>query len=122
MGIRRRWTTTCRRTLFIIAAMAVPAFAAGEDQSTPVESPTVQKTAERLHFTVPPDWPIEKRGGVMAPIPIEEYLGRKFNAMESQLQSLEQRVNGFDLRLRALEEQSKKERQGLRSSESGTSQ
>ena len=81
------------------------------------EDVAVQKTAEQLHFKVPPDWPIEKRGGIMAPIPIEEYLARKFKALEASVQTLEQRVNGLDLRLRVLEEESKKQRQGLRSAE-----
>jgi hypothetical protein len=84
------------------------------------EPPTVQKTSEGLHFKVPPDWPIEKRGGIMAPIPIEEYLARKFKALEAQLQALEQRLNGFDVRLRVVEEQAKKQREGLRSSEASS--
>jgi len=76
---------------------------------------TVTKTAERLHFKLPPDWPIEKRGGVTAPIPIEEYLAMKFKAVQSQMQVLEQRFNGFDVRLRALEEAAEKQKQGLHS-------
>ena len=76
---------------------------------------TVHKTEEGLHFDVPPDWPIEKRNGVVGPIPIEEYLGRKFQALTSQLQALEQRFNGFDVRLRVMEEEMKKQKQGLRS-------
>lgn len=84
-------------------------------------SPTVRKTEDGLHFNVPPDWPIEKRGGIMAPIPIEEYLGRKFKGIESQLQTIEQRMNGLDVRLRVLEEQSKDSQSGLRSSERETS-
>ena len=79
------------------------------------ESPTVRKTKEGLHFNVPPDWPIEKRNGVVGPIPIEEYLGHKFQALTSQLQALEQRFNGFDVRLRVMEEEMKKQKQGLRS-------
>ena len=76
---------------------------------------TVTKTTERLHFKLPPDWPIEKRGGVTAPIPIEEYLAMKFKAVQSQMQTLEQRFNGFDVRLRALEEAAEKQKQGLHS-------
>ena len=75
------------------------------------ESPTVQKTKEGLHFQLPEDWPVEKRGGVMAPIPIEEYLSRKFSAIDLQLQLLEQRVNGLDVRVRVAEEELKKQRQ-----------
>ena len=81
---------------------------------------TVDKTSERLHFKVPADWPIEKRGGVTAPIPIEEYLARKFKALEGSVQSMEQRVNGLDLRLRVLEEEKKTKGAGLRSAETGS--
>ena len=94
----------------------------GQDQpQTGPEDVAVQKTAERLHFKLPPDWPIEKRGGVMAPIPIEEYLARKFKALEASAQVMEQHVNGLDVRLRVLEEEVKNARQGLRSSEATTS-
>ena len=78
---------------------------------------TVDKTSERLHFKVPADWPIEKRGGVTAPIPIEEYLARKFKALEGSVQSMEQRVNGLDLRLRVVEEEKKKQTSGLKPTE-----
>ncbi len=88
---------------------------AADDPST--KDVAVDKTAEQLHFKVPPDWPIEKRGGIMAPIPIEEYLARKFKSLEAQLQVIEQRVSGLDLRVRVLEEASKKQQKGLRSSE-----
>ena len=81
------------------------------------EPATVRKIKDRLHFQVPPDWPIESRGGITAPIPIEEYLGRKFKAIEIQLQSLEQRQGGFDIRMRVLEEEARKQRQELRSME-----
>ena len=78
---------------------------------------TVERTSERLHFKVPADWPIEKRGGVTAPIPIEEYLARKFKALEGSVQSMEQRVNGLDLRLRVVEEEKKKQTSGLKPTE-----
>ena len=71
-------------------------------------SGTVRKRGDNLNFQVPPDWPIEKRNGIMGPIPIEEYLARKFSALEQRLQSLEQRVSGFDIRLRNLEAQNQK--------------
>ncbi|MBI3011070.1 MAG: hypothetical protein HYY58_01065 [Candidatus Omnitrophica bacterium] len=74
----------------------------------------VLKTKEGLHFKVPPDWPVEKRDGVVAPIPIEEYMFRKFSAMESRLRALEQQVGAMELRIRVLEEELNKQ-QGLRS-------
>ena len=81
------------------------------------DKPTVRKSQEQLHFQLPPDWPIEKRGGMVGPIPVEEYLAMKFKALESRLQTLEQKLNGMDLRLRVIEEnQNRKTPQaGLRS-------
>lgn len=110
-GVLAAWSLLC-------TGPWVP-WAVGEEASSK-EQVTVQKTAEGLHFKVPPDWPIEKRGGVMAPIPIEEYLARKFKALEAHLQTLEQRMNGLDVRLRVLEEEVKTQRQGLRSAEQPT--
>ena len=76
------------------------------------------KTAKGLHFKLPHDWPIEERGGVVGPIPIEEYLARKFDTLDKRLQSIEQQTVSFDLRLRVLEEKVKQQQQqGLRSGE-----
>ena len=36
------------------------------------------RTQKGLRFTVPEDWPIEKRGGGLAPIPVEEYVLKRF--------------------------------------------
>ncbi len=63
-----------------------------------------RKAVKGVTFVLPPDWPIEERDGFTAPIPIEEYLARKFRTIESRLQMLEQRLSGFDLRLRILEQ------------------
>jgi hypothetical protein len=90
------------------------------DTKSSDEPVTIRKTEAGLHFTLPPDWPVETRGGITAPIPIEEYLARKFRALELQLQAIEQRLNGLDLRFRVLEEDVKKQRQSLRSSEQAT--
>ena len=111
------WRWPSNTTVLIVGALwlvlASSPLVGAEDPST--GDVTVDKTSERLHFKVPPDWPIEKRGGIMAPIPIEEYLARKFQGLQTQLQSIEQRVNGLDLRVRVLEEAAKKPQNGLRS-------
>ena len=100
----------------LLVAAAAPQGVAAQEV-TEEERVTIRKTMQQLHFQLPPDWPIEKRGGIVAPIPIEEYLARKFKALESKLQALEQRLNGLDLRLRVLEESQKAKAAGLRSSE-----
>lgn len=79
---------------------------------------TVLKTEDGLRFQLPADWPVEKHGGLVAPIPVEEYLTQKFSALENRLQTLEQQISGMDVRLRVYEEQYKKE-QRLKSTENG---
>ena len=100
----------------VVLALAIAGPAGAEEAAKP-EPATVRKSKDGLQFQVPPDWPVEKRGGITAPIPIEEYLGRKFTAIEAQLQGLEQRFNGLDVRLRVVEEELKKQRQAQRSME-----
>lgn len=53
---------------------------------------TQTRSREGLKFTVPEDWPIEKRAGVVAPIPIEEYVTKKFRSIEEQLTVLKQQL------------------------------
>jgi len=95
------------------------AWAADKTDKSEKDSGTVLKTEDGLRFKLPADWPIERRGGVIAPIPVEEYLSRKLTAIEARLQELEKQVSAFDLRLRVLEEQSKKDQQ-LKSVEATT--
>jgi len=49
-----------------------------------------QNTKKRngLNFQVAEDWPIEKRGGIVAPIPTEEYISIKFKATEEEFQAI----------------------------------
>jgi len=46
------------------------------------------KSKNGLNFDVPEDWPIEKRGGITAPIPIEEYITMKFKVTEEKFQMI----------------------------------
>jgi hypothetical protein len=102
--------------LFAAAGTAAAENGAGADK------PTVRKSQEQLHFELPPDWPIEKRGGMVGPIPVEEYLAMKFTSLDSRLQAMEQKLSGMDLRLRVIEENQKAKtaQPGLRST--GTAQ
>jgi len=90
---------------------------AQDEAASDSERATVRKSMNQLNFQLPPDWPIEKRNGMVAPIAVEEYLARKFASVEARLQKFEQQLSGMDLRLRVLEEQSAAHRQGLRSAE-----
>ncbi|OGX36771.1 MAG: hypothetical protein A3C36_06570 [Omnitrophica WOR_2 bacterium RIFCSPHIGHO2_02_FULL_52_10] len=46
------------------------------------------KKVDGLNFQVPEDWPIEKRGGVLGPIPTEEYVSMKFKDIDEEFESL----------------------------------
>jgi len=54
------------------------------------DSGYAQNTKKRngLNFQVAEDWPIEKRGGIVAPIPTEEYISIKFKATEEEFQAI----------------------------------
>ena len=94
-----------------LATIAVSTGVHGEDGSGTSTPVTVRKSKDGLNFTLPPDWPIETRGGITGPIPVEEYLAKKFNTLESRLKVLEQQFNGLDVRLRIIEEELKRQRQ-----------
>ncbi len=91
---------------WLLLALAVPA-ARGADEAEETPATTV-RTSEGLKFVVPPDWPIEKRNGIVAPIPIEEYLNRKFSGLEKKVRELEGKVGALESKLSALEAKSKK--------------
>ena len=50
-------------------------------------------TPEGLNFNVPEDMPIEKRNGVIQPIPFEEYLYFKFSKIQEKLTSLDEKMD-----------------------------
>lgn len=69
------------------------------------------KEAEGHHFRVPPDWPIEERGGIVAPVPVEEYLHQKFSRVDQRLGEMEQRLSALEVRVRVWEEEMKNQKQ-----------
>jgi len=52
------------------------------------------KTQNGLNFQVPDDWPIEKRGGIVAPIPTEEYVLIKFKEVEEEFRAVKADLTG----------------------------
>ena len=42
-----------------------------------------------IKFNVPPNWPIEEKGGGLAPMPVEDYVLKRFKEIEGQLKELE---------------------------------
>lgn len=70
----------------VLIMFVVAAFIFGPGMfSVSAEEPKAQKG---LRFNVPDDWPIEKRGGVLAPIPVEEYVLKRFKQIQDDLNSL----------------------------------
>jgi len=59
------------------------------------------KISKGLNFQVPEDWPVEKRGGIVAPIPIEEYLEIKFTAVEEKFEAIKDELSGKFLELQS---------------------
>ena len=90
--------------LLLSAFCFLPSSGFAADEQRGERAVGVVKTEEGLRFRLPPDWPVEKRGAVVAPIPVEEYLSRKLSGVDARLRVLEQQLGSFDLRLRVLEE------------------
>lgn len=86
-----------------------------EEKEEPYE--VVVKTWKGLRFTVPPDWPIEERNNVIAPIPIEEYLAKKFSEMENRLEALGRQMQTLEQRVSELGSSGKGKGSSLESSE-----
>ncbi len=89
-------------------SLAWAAVTLADDEVEEKQPPTVVRTRDGLKFVVPPDWPIERRSGVVGPIPIEEYLARKFGALDKKIQALEQKVGALESKVSALEARAKK--------------
>jgi superfamily II helicase len=51
------------------------------------------KEVSGLRFQVPEDWPVEKRGGVLGPIPTEEYVSIKFKEADKEVQAIKDELS-----------------------------
>lgn len=70
-------------------AFAGPASGADDAEEDPNFQYQTVTTKEGLTFRVPEDMPIERRGGIQAPIPFDEYMYGKFKQMDTRLQRME---------------------------------
>ena len=68
------------------------------DESAPAENSAESARPDTggLQFSVPDDWPIEKRNGAVGPIPIEEYMKLRFDRVETQMNALDARVQQLE--------------------------
>ena len=102
--------------LFICAASPV---LAGQDSTGDKEgSDNFQYrtvvTKEGLHFRVPEDMPIEKRGGIEAPIPFDEYMYSRFQQIDKRLKNMEAMLKDMhDLTFPKKQESVKKQNQPM---------
>ena len=71
------------------------------------------KKVGKLNFQLPEDWPIGKRGGLISPIPIEEYVSIKFAEIEKEFQAIKDEFSekfiGLQSNLKNIEEGLSKE-------------
>ena len=56
----------------------------------------VIKEVKGLKFKVPADWTVEERGGMIAPVPVEEYLSKKFSAAAARFDAAEKRLAALE--------------------------
>lgn len=77
-------------TVFILS-VSCAGFAQEEKENTASENPV--RVVSGVGFSVPADWPIERRNGATGPIPIEEYMSLKFNKLEERISALEKKLD-----------------------------
>ncbi len=83
-----------RTGVFLVATIILSASCAGfaqEEKETDLAANPV-RVVSGVGFSVPADWPIERRNGATGPIPIEEYMAMKFNKFEERISALESKL------------------------------
>ena len=85
--------------LWLVLSVSSWGFAAEEPRETQ-EGPANFKyrtitTEEGLVFRVPEDMPIEKKNGILAPIPFDEYMYGKFKQIDERLKRIETKLEAI---------------------------
>ena len=78
----------------ILLSLAAAPRARAEEEESPfntVDYVTVRKQ-QGVSFTLPEDWPIEKKKGTIGPVAVEEYVAMKFSKMNEKIAGLEARI------------------------------
>jgi hypothetical protein len=60
-------------------------------------------TKEGLKFNVPPDMPIEKKDGLVQPVPFDQYLYVKFKLIEERMTAVEKKLDSSEKTLDSLD-------------------
>lgn len=100
--------------LVVVAWFVNPSAAWAQDASTGGDE-LVVKQKKGLQFKLPADWPIEERDGLVSPIPIEEYLSRKFTAVNARLEALHKAIGDLQTRMYAVEQELRENKKVLQS-------
>ena len=94
--------------------LSVIRLAQAEDApSTPVDPSdtnfkyTTVTTKEGLSFRVPEDMPIEKRGGLLGPIPFDEYTYSKLKQIDTKIQGLNEKLDRIEKKMDEAKEEKK---------------
>ena len=74
--------------LFLIFTMHGMVFAENRDKEN-FKYKTITKTVDGINFELPEDRPVEKKNGIITPMPIDEYVAMKFWKMENNLKEMD---------------------------------
>ena len=89
-----------------IALLGSPLVAAAEEKEL-TDDEVVVRTEGAHRLLLPKDWPVEEQEGRFVPIPIEKYLGMKFDQVAATFDRITQRLDALDHRLQQLEDTQK---------------
>ena len=89
-----------------IALLGCHVMAAAEEKPL-TDDEVVVRTEGAHRVLLPKDWPVEEQDGRFAPIPIEGYLGMKFDQVAAAFDRITQRLDALERRLQQLEETQK---------------
>ena len=90
--------------LFLAGLLVLSGSALGYDEAEADKTAEYMKkyrfetvtTKEGLVFSVPSDMPIDRKNGLVQPIPYEEYLYIKFKLMEERMKSMEEHLDKME--------------------------
>lgn len=100
------------RIIILLAAVLLPFSAAAEILYSDGESGSVPgvakgmeiKNVDGLRLAVPKDMPVEKRGSVVVPMSMEEYVAMKFSELEERISKMEESLKNINKELASIKE------------------
>ena len=89
---------------WVIVAWCVTSPAMAQTAQTVEEKENlVTKELKGFKFKVPADWPVEDRDGQVGPVPVEEYLAKKFSAVSARFDAVEKQLAALETRVGEVE-------------------